>query len=443
MDTGDAPTLSTSEIPEHVARRNVALLGLDFVAFGVAMAFLGPTTVLPALVRLLGGSPIVVGSIGTIMSGGWLLPQLFAGRYVANKPLVKKYIVVPGYISRSCLVIMVPALWFMAPRSLGLALAVLMLAYAAFTIGDALSSVAWLDLLGRAVPMGRRGRFTGTAQALSSLLGIGAGVAVKSILARPGAALANHLILIGISAFVMMISATATALVHEPRANVPSKPRPSWGEFFPQLGAIVRRDPRFSWLIAVRWLHGLADMAAAFYALYAIEHLGIHEEMLGLFVSAGVVGSLLSGAILGPVGDRQGSAVVIHVSTALRCLCPALALLAPFVAGWQPALALPTLALLFALAGVVNGAQMTGFTNYVLDIAPPAERSTYISLANTLGGLLTAAPLVAGWLVQQTSYRFLFVVALAMALLATLMSWQGLGLLERWWMRGRRGEVLP
>ncbi len=432
-----------SPLPERVARRNVMLLGLDFVAFGVAMAFLGNTTVLPALVRLLGGGPVLIGFLGAITSGGWLLPQLFAGRYVANKPLVKKYIVVPGYASRACLALLVPALWFLAPRSQDLALAAVVLAYAAFITGDALSSVGWLDLLGRAVPMGRRGRFTGTSQALSSLLGIGAGMAVKAILARPGPPLTNHIYLIAICAIVMMISATATALVREPRANFPSKPRPSWREFLPQLGAIVRRDSRVSWMLAVRWLHGLGDMAAAFYALYAIERLGIREEMLGLFVSAGVVGGLVGGVALGTVGDRRGSAMVIRIGTALRCLCPGLALLAPLVVGWEPALALPTMVLVFAVAGVVNGVQMTGFTNYILDIAPPAERSLYIALANTLGGLLIGAPLVAGWLVQVASYQFLFAVALAMELLAVLVSWRGLGLFERWWARGQAMDAVP
>jgi ABC-type sugar transport system substrate-binding protein len=57
---------------------------------------------------------------------------------------------------------------------------------------------------------------------------------------------------------------------------------------------------------------------------------------------------------------------------------------------------------------MVEASILLGYFNYVLDIAPEAERSTYIGLTNTLAGLLAAAPLVGGWILEQTSYTFLF-----------------------------------
>jgi len=406
-----------SELAERDARHNILALGVDYVTFGTGMAFLGPTTILPALIRLLGGSPVVVGSLGTIQSGSWLLPQLFAGRYVANRPFVKKLVVAPAVISRSLLWLLVPVLWYTAPRAPSIAIAAILLAYAGFGIFDSLGSVGWFELVVKGLPAARRGRLLGVMQSLSSLMAIGAGAVVGVVLARPGPAWSNHLLLVLVAAAFFCIGPGFIASIREPRGAVQGSPHAGWAHYLPRLASIVRSDRRFVWLLAVRMASGLADMATAFYILFAVERLHVPEEMIGLFVSAGVAGGLLSGALLGPLGDRKGSAQVVVVIMVLRCLAPSLALAAPLVAAGVPQLALGALVLVFVASGMANSAYMVGFTNYLMEIAPPGEGATYIALSNTLCGLLTVAPLFAGWLVQVASYELVFGLTLGVAAL--------------------------
>ena len=64
-----------------------------------------------------------------------------------------------------------------------------------------------------------------------------------------------------------------------------------------------------------------------------------------------------------------------------------------------------------------------GFYDYVLGIAPTGLRPSYVGLANTIMGGLTVAPLLGGWLLEATSYPFLFcpcAVAVALGFLITL-----------------------
>ncbi len=413
------------EIAERDTRRNAALLVLDYSAFGVGMAFLGMTTVLPNLVRLLGGTPLVVGSLAAIQTGTWFLPQLVAGRYVANRPRVKKYVLGPIAIGRSLLALQAPLLLLCAVRRPGLALGALLTALAVFWLADGLSSVPWYDLVARAIPAERRGRVLGSAQSLSGLLGIGVGALIRGILARPNRFPVNHVLLVQLAAVCLGVSFLALALIREAPSGVASAPRPGWGDYLPRLRAICRTDPRFVWVVGTRWLSGLADMGAAFYVLFAADRLHMPQATIGLFVSAGVTGSLLSGIILGPLGDRHGRQRVIAIVMGLRCLCPALALFAPLLAGLHPWVGPAMLALAFAAAGMANSGSMVGFTNYVLEIAPPGERSTYMGLANTLTGILIAAPVVAGWLVQAASYELLFAVALGVAALGLAAALRG------------------
>ena len=69
----------------------------------------------------------------------------------------------------------------------------------------------------------------------------------------------------------------------------------------------------------------------------------------------------------------------------------------------------------------MNSGILPGFINFVLELAPPGERSTYIALANTLSGILLVVPFLGGWLLEATSYPVLFTatmggVALGLAL---------------------------
>jgi MFS family permease len=61
--------------------------------------------------------------------------------------------------------------------------------------------------------------------------------------------------------------------------------------------------------------------------------------------------------------------------------------------------------------GIVGSSIMLGFLNYILDLAPPGQRPTYMGLSNTLGGVLVLVPMLGGWLLQTTSYPVVFAAA--------------------------------
>jgi MFS family permease len=69
---------------------------------------------------------------------------------------------------------------------------------------------------------------------------------------------------------------------------------------------------------------------------------------------------------------------------------------------------------------------MLGFFNYMLEIAPPGMRPTYVGLGNTAMGALTLLPMLGGWLLEATSYTTLFGVTTVMI---------GLGFLLTLWLK--------
>src|SRR3990172_3351307 len=91
-------------------RRNVTGIIADFVGFGTALGFIGFDTLLPLLVFTLTGDKTLVGLVGTLWTGLWLLPQLAAGRWMAGRPRKKPVLIWSAIISRTPLVLFVALL---------------------------------------------------------------------------------------------------------------------------------------------------------------------------------------------------------------------------------------------------------------------------------------------------------------------------------------------
>jgi MFS family permease len=111
---------------------------------------------------------------------------------------------------------------------------------------------------------------------------------------------------------------------------------------------------------------------------------------------------------LGALADRWGHKQVLELSTGMGMLALLLALAAPSANWFAP---------IFALVGASQaGYQLSGFT-LVLAFSPPAERPTYIGVANTaLAPVAAVGPLLAGALAGATGYGAVFALLAAAGL---------------------------
>src|SRR5439155_20277191 len=115
---------------------------------------------------------------------------------------------------------------------------------------------------------------------------------------------------------------------------------------------------------------------------------------------------------LGALADRWGHKQVLEIATGLGLLALPLVVVAPAAAWFLP---------VFALVGASQaGYQLSGFT-LVFSFSTPAERPTYIGVANTtLAPVAALGPLLAGWLAELASYNALFVALLTIGLVGML-----------------------
>ncbi|HIC88890.1 MAG TPA: MFS transporter [Anaerolineae bacterium] len=391
-------------------RRNAVALVLDYIFFGVGLAFASPSTTLPAFMDQLTGSALLVGMVGAVFQGAWLLPQILAANFLANKPFKKPYLIWGGALGRPVFFLISLFLVLEGYRHAMLTAALFLVGMALFMGTDALAALAWFDILGKSVPASRRGRLIGIAQIASALLGLGAAVIVRYLLSNTGPGFPNNYAAIFVLAGTsFMISWGALLLLRESPSEVEPKRTP-WRKFLPQLGRIWRGDRVFARVVSVRLLTGLGMLALPFYVVFSGDQLGLPPSAIGKFVAAQTIGSVVGSFGFGMLSDRKGSRRVVQIAALLALLAPTLALALQFSPAEARRWLVPFFALVFVTLGVVDSSGMLGYYNYVLEIAPEKLRPVYIGLANTLGGILVIAPVVGGWILEHISYTALFSV---------------------------------
>jgi MFS family permease len=372
---------------------------------------------LPAFVRQFTRSAPVIGLVSTVFNGGWLLPQMVAARAINDKSRKKPYLMI-GISGRITFWITALGLWLGLAQRPNEMLLLFFGCLGMFTISDGLASVAWFDMLARAIPLQRRGRLMGIAQVIGGLAGLGAGVAITLILDSPRFPFpANYALIFTLAGLAFIPSAIALALLRETgAANTRIKGR-KWG----QNGWLtpLLQDSVFRRWMASRVLVGMVSLATPFYVVHATDVLSLPEAVVGTFVAAQQVAGMASGALLGPISDRWGPATTIRIGSAITVAGPLFALVAHVADGGLLIQAYP---IVYAALGIHYSSSMLGFYNYLLEIAPNDMRPSYIGLGNTIMGVVTLAPTVGGWLLEATSYTVLFGITALLVFLGFLMA---------------------
>jgi MFS family permease len=388
-------------------RRNFLALAADWTCFTVALAFINYTTVIPSFVNRMTGFAPLVGLVTTINNGIWLLPQLLSAHYIASKERKKPFVIVAALVGRPMYLLVALALIVTGASYPWLIVGLFFLAETVFSATDGLGVVGWFDILSKAIPADRRGRLYSAAQISGGVLSVGAGLVVSQILGPRGPGFPyDYSVLFLLCVGFLFLSVGFFSRVKESAQEVQEE-RPPWRTYIPRLLGVLRENRQLRMIVIVRLLAGLGTLAIPFYVTYATDVLQLREANIGLFVSAQVLGSIVASLAMGYLNERIGSKTVTVLTVAFGLGTPLLALV--FHYHTPSGAILPyAYALVFVLIGGAYSGYMQGFTNFLLDIAPPGERPAYVGLYNTLGGTLLIVPLFGGWLLQTTSYPVLF-----------------------------------
>lgn len=392
--------------------RNFAALTWHGTFMAAGTALTQPTTLLPAYVALLGGSPSWVGLMTTLLTAGSVLPQLAFAQWVESKARKRPFLIGAVY-ARAASLLTLGGLTLWLGRDGGIVLlAVLAVLLTAFAVGGSLGSVAYTDVYGKSVPPGRRGRFYGTRQLLGSLAALAVTLLAARLLRRAGLSpQTDYADIFLLAGTLMAVAGIGFILVQEDPGHAIAQP--SWAHYLRRIPGIVRARPAVQSLVTIENLASFHLMILPFYMLLAETELHVAAATAATYTLIQIVGGALSNLLWGMANDRLGSTWVLRACVALGAFLPPFALL---IAHTAP----DAYGIVFLLLGAAVNSRTLAFNNVLVDIAPPGERATYTGLVGTLTAPSLVLPLAGGLLISAAGYSVVF-LAVSAVLAASLL----------------------
>jgi hypothetical protein len=308
-------------------------------------------------------------------------------------------------------------IWFLTAGSPGAWMPYgFLLLYAGFYAIFGYNKLTMSTLQGKLIRPERRGRLMSLALVIGSSLAIlAAWLMLRPWLELPDKGFGYAF---GFCGLMFLLAALATRLVVEPKDDYREPPiKPS--QHFWAAWRVVRRDGRFRRLALVAALFSFVLMLLPHYQALALERLGMDMKNLVWWVMVQNGSTGLFSLLIGPVADRCGYRLVLRLAILCGALTPLAALALILV---KADLARRLFWIVFVLTGLTPLA-IKSFTNYTLELAPPAEHPRYVSTLNLCvsAPILLLSPLL-GWLISLTSFEFVYALGAGLILAAALLA---------------------
>ena len=386
-------------------RWNFIALSSDYGLFGLGLTFASTWTVLAAFAERLGASNLVIGALPAVQTVGWALPSVLAANYVERQARKLPLILVVTVWERVPYLLMGIVALLLAESRPTLALALTLLLVATMAVSGGSIMPAWMDLIGKVIPVSVRGRFFATGTVISGLTGVAGAAAVGVLLSQypypRGYALCFFAAFAALAASFFFLAATREY------PAPPTKPPIGFGAYMRRLPGVLRSDHNFSAYLGARAFGLVSTMGHAFYTVFALTRLGAGDEQVGVFTFWVLAAQTVSTVAWGWLADRHGHKVVLVLGTGAAVLGNVVALVAA-----EP----QHMYLAFAAMGAYLSAVGVSHLAIMLEFSAPEDRPTYVGLAGTLlSPFAFAAPLLGGLLADAVGYPVVFAAAAVLA----------------------------
>jgi MFS family permease len=227
----------------------------------------------------------------------------------------------------------------------------------------------------------------------------------------------NYAILFAGAGVLYILSILPGLFFHELPGGKTLDKVPSFREFLPDLGRVLRDDGSFRAFIIIRIFTSMFMMAYPFYIGYATVGLGLSSQVaVPILLTTQTAGAIVGAIVYTWLGARN-NLLFMRLALCGAALLPICALLS-IVVGPVP------LYLGFLVSGLAtSGNLLSSYLNWVVGYAPPERRPIYVGLQNTVSAVASfIAPLIGGTIAQSFGYPPLFAVSLAMALVTLFMT---------------------
>jgi len=352
-------------------------------------AFVAGETVLPAMVKSLGGPNWLIAMTPILVIFGFSLPPLIMAHLVERLTWMKPYVMIVTIFQRIPYLIAGLALVIWGPSHPEVALPFVILAPLLSGLGAGLAIPAWFEMVCRVIPQERMASSWALRFLIQGIGGLLAGGVIAFVLDRyPGPRGFGILMLITFA--FLVLSFFVLALMKEVRPPVRDDPgsHETLIESWRSRWRIWKENLLMRRFLYARMLAFAYLLPAPYLGLQALADTGKPESFLGTLVIVQMIGGISANAGSALMGDRLGARWLLLASRmTLMIVCIGL-WLADGVVGWIG---------IFFFYGFSFATQNVGFSSMLAQLCPPGKRPTFMALQSLVSlPCLLGAALVAG-----------------------------------------------
>lgn len=382
-------------------RYNFTVNLLDGGFFGFALGFASFVTILPLFVSRMTDSAVLIGLIPAIHSVGWQFPQLFTAGWVSRMRHYKPFVLILTIQERLPFLGLAIVAWLLPSLGNNITLGLTFLLLIWQGLGAGFTANPWTSMIAKIIPHGFQGTFFGAQAAAANVLS-SVGAVLAGFLLEYLASPLDFTVCFLITSLLMIASWVALSFTREPEDHgkiVNDNPSPFWRG----TRTILRRDANFRWFLVARMFIAIANMAFAFYIVYAVQRFKMSESTAGIITGVYMASMIAANPLMGWLGDRWSHRRVMVIGALAATLSTLLAGWAPSLIWFYPA---------FILAGLAGVATWTIGITMTIQFSKESERPLYIGMSNTLvAPVAILAPVIGGWLADLMGYPVTFLIS--------------------------------
>ncbi len=383
----------------------IILLSNTLTKFGDAL--INPKTVLSWIMNLSGAPLYLISLIVPIRESGSMLPQIFIS-YFVEQYKIRKWIWISGALMQSLSVLSIGfiALNFSGPTAGYLIITALLI----FSLSRGLCSISSKDILGKTIPKKKRGSLKGYTVSVSGILVLAAGL---YLFFNKNEDIQFYGTLVIFAGSLWFLAALIFSQVKESMGEK-SGNEINLKDSLKKL-SLLKTDQTFRNFIISRSLLLCSSLSAPFYVILAQNNLGNDSFLLALFIIANGLASIISAPVWGKLADKS-SKNVMAVASVIASVT-GLILIGSIWKFSELAQQMWLYPLAFFVLGIAHSGVRLGRKTYIVDIAEGNQRTDYVSISNTIIGLIL---LFSGALSALLSFWSVLLVILLLSLLGIM-----------------------
>lgn len=363
-----------------VVPKNYFLLIFSSVFTKLGDTLSNPKTVLTWLMSYVSAPVYLISLIVPIRESGSMVPQIFLSKYVKKQP-IRKWIWVFGSFLQF---LAIASIGFIALNFEGTTAGwLIIIAVIIFSLSRSICSLSSKDVTGKTIPKTRRGKLKGYTVSVSGVLVLAAGLFIL-YQSKSEQTITFYSYLIFFASAMWLIAAVIYSRIKEFPENTDASDNDDTS-FISKL-KLLKKDAHFRDFVIARSLLLCSALTAPYYILLAQKYIGKEVYLLGLFIIAKGIASIVSSPTWGKLADKSSKnvmAIAVLIASGLGII---LFFIITYLNTVRSLVWLYPVA--FFILGIAHGGVRLGRKTYIVDMAKGNQRTDYVSVSNTVIGII-------------------------------------------------------